>query len=56
MQTFNMADTSAQTVPGLPGWILYIKDGNGKLSIIECISKRVKVLVNFILPRKLIDL
>ena len=31
-QTTNMVDTSAQTVPGLPGWILHIKDGKCKNS------------------------
>ena len=31
-QTTNMADTSTQTIPGLPGWILHIKDGKCKNS------------------------
>ena len=38
-QNTNMADTSAQAVPGFPGWIFHIKDGNGEYQLLNVFTK-----------------
>ena len=43
-QATNMADTSAQTVPGLPGWIFSIKDGNGKNQSLNVLLKQLNFM------------